>query len=158
MKRKAKQAMDDGDIIRAIIREAVDLDREISAKSERLKDCKRFLAETAASRPKEHLPTNNGGRSWRMEGEGGCACNVAFPSPILKSRLEGDLLAECRKLAGKEAGKLLAPIDAAKPVHDFRAAALEVLGVEKGAKLVSLCESPAVPRVSFETKNQRNPA
>jgi hypothetical protein len=162
MKRKAKQAKetgtDDSAILRAIIAEAVELDREISAKQERLKDCKRYLAEVAAGRPGEHLPTGNGGRSWRMEGESGCAVNVAFPAPILRARLEGDLLAACRKLAGKLAGKLFSPIDAMKPAPDFRAAALASLGSSKGAKLVALCESPAAPRVSFETKTARNPA
>lgn len=158
MKRKPKQATDENAILRAVIQEAVALDREISDKGERLKDCKRFLADVAAARPLEMLPTNNGGRSWRMEGEGGCAVNVAFPAPILKSRIEGDLLAECRKLAGKLAGKLLAPIDAMRPVPDFRAAALALLGGAKGARLVSICEAPAAPRVSFETKAPRNPA
>lgn len=162
MKRKAKQAKetgaDEAAILRAIIAEAVELNRDIAAKEERLKDCKRYLVEVAAGRTGEHLPTGNGGQSWRMEGEGGCAVNVAFPAPILRARLEGDLLALCRKMAGKLAGAMFSPIDAAKPAPDFRAAALASLGSAKGARLVALCESPAAPRVSFETKVSRNPA
>ena len=158
MKRKARQATDENAILRAVILESVELDRDISAKAERLKELKAFLCEAAAARPAEHLPTNNGGRSWRMEGEAGCAVNVAFPSPILKSRVEGALLAECRKLAGKLSAKLFSPVDSVRPVPEFRPDALAILGGVKGAKLIALCESAAVPRVSFETKAARNPA
>lgn len=157
MKREAKQATDELAIMRAVILEAVEIDRDICAKVERLKELKAFLCEFAAGRKGEHLPTNNGGRSWRMEGTAGCAVNVAFPAPILKARLEGVLLSECRKIAGKLAGKLFAPVDSVRPVPDFRQDALERLGGVKGAKLIALCESAASPRVSFETKATRNP-
>lgn len=138
--------------LKALVREAVELDRELAAKRKRLDEVKTALKDEAAKRTGEHVETGNGGRSWRYEGEDGSICNVVFAAPLLASVVKGDAFEPMKALAGTVWKKLFTFETAYKLVPDFRAAAVGFLGQEKADKLVSLCERPAGVRVSFETK------
>lgn len=140
--------------LRAVVAEAVSLDREKSDIEARLKDIKALLVAEAQGRAEEHTQTVGGGSSWIAEGNDGCIARVTFPSPKLASSIKGvgKKIAQVMELAGKSFARLFSQEPSWKPVDDFREAAVEELGQKDGRKLVKLLEGPSTTSVSFETK------
>lgn len=143
--------------IKVLIREAVELDRELAIKKKRLDELKTSLKDEAARRKGEQVETGNGGRSWRYEGEDGSICNVVFAAPLLESVVKGEAFEPLKALAGAVWKKLFTFETSYKLIPNFRAAAAGFLGTDKAGKLVALCERPAGVRVSFETKRLAEP-
>ena len=139
--------------LQATVTEAVALDREIAAMTERLKALKLTLVTEAGQRPEEHTATDGGGSSWTAEGNDGCVVRVTFPAPKLKATIagEGSAIEKIRSLAGKCFHALFTQVPAYKPVPKFREAAEQLLGKDS-KKLIKACESTSSPSVSFETK------
>ena len=139
--------------LRNLVTEAVSLDREIAAKTERLKVLKADLVSEAGTRPDEYTGTAGGGHSWLAEGADGCVARVTFPAPKLKATIAGDSSAieKVRKLAGSAFARLFNQVPAYKPVAGFRDEAEALLGKD-ARKLIKACETNSSPTVSFETK------
>jgi hypothetical protein len=139
--------------LKAMVSEAVELDRDIREKENRLKQLKAMLVTEAESRTDEHAETDGGGSSWQYAVDGVAAVTVSFPAPSLKSSIPGvgKTIEKVMHAAGKAFSRLFEQVPAWKPVPDFRAAAEKELG-RGAAKLVKLCESASSPRVAFETK------
>lgn len=140
--------------LRSLATQAVELDREVAEKTERLKALKAQLVAEAKSRGEEHTRTEGGGRSWITEGSGGCVVRVTFPANRLKSSIKGEgaAIEKVRGLAGRHFPELFEQAPSYSPAQDFRRRCEELLGTRGGRALVRLCESKSSPTVSFETK------
>ncbi len=70
-----------------LVTEAVSLDREISDQTERLKELKAQLVETAREREEELTPTDGGGLRWTAEGNDGCIARARKhpANPLVKA-------------------------------------------------------------------------
>ena len=136
-----------------LVTEAVSLDREISDQTERLKELKAQLVETAREREDELTPTDGGGLRWTAEGNDGCIARVNFPAPSIKSKIEGEgkAIEKIKQLAGAVFSRLFIPTITFKPVENFRHEAKALLVKPDANKLIKLCQSESAPRVSFET-------
>jgi hypothetical protein len=141
-------------VLRHKITQAVSLDREIAEQTELLKAIKAELIIEARSREDQHQPTDGGGTTWSSQGVDGCAVTVAFPSPSLRSKIDGEAKGfdKIKAAAGKFFDRLLVPVLTYRPITGFRDEAQALLGKPDGRKLIKLCESATTPRVSFETK------
>lgn len=136
-----------------IVDEAVTLVRQIKKDSDRLKALKLDLIEEAKSSPWECIATEGGGKSWTAEGKDGSVARVTFPADSLSSEIkEGEpIMEKIRKLTGKVFDRLFRPSVSYRPVAEFRAEAVTLLGEIAGNQLIDLCESETSPRLSFET-------
>jgi hypothetical protein len=144
--------------LKALITEAVALDREINEKDALLKELKRQIVAEAESRPDEHADAEHGdGRAWTANGDDGCITRVNFPAPTLKSKIDGEgkAIEKIRAAAGRVFAELFVPAVSYKPCDNFRDKAEALLG-KAASKLVKLCTTESAPRVSFETKETSN--
>ncbi len=150
--------MNDGKLMQKITR-AVLLDREIAVMTKELKTLKSELVDEAATRTEEQVPTLGDGASWTMEGEDGCVCRVTFPAQSLSASIKASskIAHKLAEIAGRFFPKLFEQVHAFKPVDNFRAYAVELLGARDGNRLIKLCESKSSPTVNFETKNKMEP-
>ena len=139
--------------IQNLVTEAVSLDREISEQTDRLKELKAKLVETAREHEDELTPTDGGGLRWTAQGNDGCIARVNFPAPSLKSKIEGEgkAIERIKQLAGAVFSRLFVPTISFKPVENFRDEAKALLVKADGNKLIKLCQTESAPRVSFET-------
>lgn len=137
-----------------LVAEAVELDRNIAEGQERLKAIKSLLAQEAESRQEEATPTEGGGTSIEFAGRDGCIARVTTAGATLKATIKGEGrdIEKVREAAGREFGRLFAPVLAYKPVDNFRDEAAALLGTKEAAKLVKLCTTAGKVTVSFETK------
>jgi hypothetical protein len=142
--------------LKNLVTEAVLLDREINEKSERLKELKSKLVETARVHDHELLPTDGGGLRWTVEGNDGCIARVNFPMPTLKAKIDGEgkTIEKIKKLAGVLFSKLFVPTISFKPVANFREETTTLLAKADATKLIKLSQSDTTPRVSFETADR----
>lgn len=136
-----------------LVTEAVSLEREISEQTDRLKEIKALLVETARERADEHTPTDGGGQRWTAEGSDGCIARVNFPAPTVKSKIEGEgkAIEKIKQLAGTAFTRLFIPTISYKPVENFREETKALLAKTEAGKLIKLCQTESAPRVSFET-------
>lgn len=141
--------------LRALVAEAVSLDRQKSEIENRLKEIKADLLCEADTRRDEHTPTDGGGSSWTAEGNDGCIARVTFPGAKLKSSIPGvgAAIQKIQQAAGRAFGLLFSQIPAWKPCEDFRHRAAELLGPREAKKLIKLCETASSPTISYETKD-----
>ena len=137
-----------------LVAEGVDVDRQIRELTNRRKAIKDALVFEAESRTEELQPTEGGGKSLRFVGNDGCAANVVFPSPSLKSKIEGvgKTIEKVMAAAGRHFQELFQQVPAWKPMDGFRDRAEQLLGRD-ARKLIKLCEVDSQPSVSFETKD-----
>jgi hypothetical protein len=140
--------------LKTTVEKAIALDRHIRDEQQQLKEIKRLLVKEAQSRPDELVPTDGGGSSIRFVDWNGCAANVAFPAPTLKSTIDGvgKTIEKIMEAAGSNFYGLFDETPAWKPKAAFRDLAAELLGRGAG-KLIRLCQTESQPRVSFETKD-----
>lgn len=139
--------------IQNLVTQAVSLDREISEQTERLKMLKAELVETAREHEDELTPTDGGGLRWTAEGHDGCIARVNFPAPSLKSKIEGEgkVIDKIKLLAGAVFNRLFIPTISFKTAENFRDEVKALLAKGEATKLIKLCQTESVPRVSFET-------
>lgn len=144
------------DKLQKLVTKAVVLHREIADKNEQLKVLKSTLIQEAKLHPKEHLPTDSGGKRWSAEGTNGCVARVSFPAAALLSEIDGkcDLIEQCKAVAGESFRKLFTPVKTYQLADDFQAEAIALLPAEKVKELTKLCEGEVSPRVSFETAKE----
>lgn len=137
-----------------LVAEAVSLDREISEKTERLKELKSQLATEAETRIDEATPTDGGGKSLVFEGGDGCIARVTTAGATLKSSIkgEGKDIEKVRNAADRHFEKLFSPVLSYRPVDGFRDQAVALLGAKEARVLLKLCTNPGKTTVSFETK------
>lgn len=140
------------DNLKAIIAEAVSLDRSIALDTERLRQIKQHLLEFSAGDEERLVPTPSGGQSWQYEGNDGCIVRVSFPRDRITGNIPEKQLAKIRELAGAAFGELFESRQSYHPVSGFREKAGELLERSVGKRLLRACSSRSVPRVSFETK------
>jgi hypothetical protein len=143
-------------ILKNLVTEAVSLDREISEKTDRLKELKAELVVEARSREGELASTDGGGRRWTAEGSDGCIALVNFPAPTLKTKIDeaGEVIEKIKNLAAGVFAGLFAPTSSYRPVERFREEAAALLPKADASKLIKLCQSASAPRVSFETSER----
>lgn len=141
--------------IRALVTEAVCLDRDIAEKQARLKEIKEHLTIEADTRADEATETDGGGTSLIFDGADGCVARVTTAGATLKATIkgEGKDIEKVRAAAGTIFPKLFLPVLAYKPVENFRDEATALLGANEGRKLIKLCTNPGKTTVSFETKD-----
>lgn len=146
--------------IKLLVSEAVALDRELSEKSEHLKELKRAIVFEAQGHTDEHNPTEGGGSSWTAQGADGCVVRVSFPAPGLRAAVEGEgqAIEKIRSCAGRFFPQLFNQMPRYRPVENFRDEAERQLGPQAARKLIRLCEMESAPRVSFETKEKAEAA
>jgi hypothetical protein len=142
------------EMLRALVFEAVSLDRKIAAEAEVLKQMKKRLIAEAQSRPEELIRIADGGKSLAFESHDGCVARVTFPKPTLKANIDGEglLIEKLRTLACPHFAALFSQAPSYVPTPGFRESAEKMLGKEDAAALIKLCTSKSTPRVSFETK------
>jgi hypothetical protein len=140
--------------LKALVAEAVALDRDVSEKTDRLKALKAQLVAEAEGRPEEYTATDGGGASWQMQGNDGCLARVSFPSPTLKAKIDGEGKAwdKIKAIVGPAALRLFAPAVTYKLLPEFRDLATSQLPAADARKLIKLVTTESAPRVSFETK------
>lgn len=143
-------------MLKNLVTEAVSLDRDISEKTDRLKEIKAGLVAEARSRESELAPTDGGGTRWTAEGSDGCIARVNFPAPTLKAKFDGEgkAIEKIKHLAGSVFSRLFIPAISYKPVESFRDEAAVLLPKAEAKKLIKLCEGASAPRVSFETTDR----
>ena len=143
-------------MLKNLVTEAVSLDRDISEKTDRLKEIKAGLVAEARSRESELAPTDGGGTRWTAEGNDGCIARVNFPAPSLKAKIDGEgkAIEKIKQLAGSVFSRLFIPAINYKPVESFRDEAAALLPKAEAKKLIKLCEGASAPRVSFETTDR----
>ncbi len=141
--------------LKILVKQAVDLDREIEEKQAKLKEIKSTLVAEANSRPEEHTETEGGGSSWTAEGSDGCICRVSFPAETLKDKIagEGKGIEKIKEAAGKFFTRLFLPSVNYTLAPNFRDEAKLLLGAASN-KLIKLCQKESSPRVSFETADK----
>lgn len=143
--------------LRALIDEAVELDREVTEKSERLKTLKATLVAEAKTRDDERVAVDGAGSKWTKAGANGCLCRVTFPGAHLKSSIDPESRPGQKiiTLAGTLKDRLFRATVVYRPVVTFRAQARELMG-GKAEKLIRACETESTPHVEFETKVERD--
>lgn len=141
--------------IRALVTEAVLLDREIAEKQARLKEIKEHLTIEADTRADEATETEGGGASLTFEGADGCIARVTTAGATLKATIkgEGKDIEKVKAAADRHFARLFSPVLAYKPCENFRDEAAALLGAVEARKLVKLCTNPGKTTVSFETKD-----
>lgn len=140
--------------LRTLIDAAVELDREVQDKTERLKELKAQLIAEAESRQEEQRSIEGSdGIKWVYNGNGGCIVRVTFPAAKLKASIDPSSKAgeKVLSIAGTSKLQLFTTRLLLEPVPSFRDLAREILG-GKAEKLITLCETTSSPRVEFETK------
>ena len=143
--------------LKAIVEEAIVLDRDIQDKEAKLKDLKKIIKAEAEGREDEQKETETGSTVWSFSVTDG-AVRVNWPAPKLKSTIDGEGkdIGTLKELAGTHWTKLFSPTIVYTLVADFRSEAKTLLGT--GAKkLIKLCESKSSPSVAFETKESPQP-
>jgi hypothetical protein len=140
--------------LRTLVDEAVNLDREITEKQDRLKEIKSTLVNEAESREDDLQPIGEDGRGITFAGHEGCVARVCFPSPALKSKINGETPAGAKVIErlGRFKDELLTPVLSYEPVSDFRERCRALFQPREAAKIIAACEGKSSPRVSFETK------
>lgn len=140
--------------IQSLVAEAVALDREISEKSERLKELKGLLASEAEARADEATPTDGGGASIVFEAPDGCIARVTTAGATLKSSIkgEGKDIAKIKDAADRHFLRLFEQTVSFRPIEGFREQAVSLLGAKEARVLIKLCTNPGKTTVSFETK------
>jgi hypothetical protein len=143
--------------LRKLVTKTVALHREVAEKTEQLKALKAALIEEARIHPDEHIANDKGGSRWIAEGKDGCIARVSFPVATLISEIEakGDLIDQCKAIAGDAFTALFTPVKIYQLVDDFRSEAKTQLPEAKATELTKLCENEASPRVSFETAKEK---
>lgn len=138
--------------LQTIVAEAVAIDREIRTREVRLRELKTLIVEEARRRGEAASPTEHGGSSIVLEGEGDVA-RVTFPAPAIKSRIDEESrdFPAIRQTAGKHFDQLFTPSGQFHPVPEFRALAEALCGRAAG-KLIKLCSRASAATVAFETK------
>ncbi len=142
--------------LKILVAEAVVLDRQKAEIEKLIKKIKAQLIAEADSRPDEHTETDGGGSRVRFEGADGCVAVITFPSPTLKSKIDGEgkTWDKIKTAAGHALRALFMPAVSYHPIPNFREMAREVLGRD-AAKLIKLCETETTPKVSFETADKQ---
>jgi len=142
--------------LKTIVREAVELDREIQRMAERLKELKSLLVKEACGREEDHEEADGGGTRWVAEGDNECIARVNFPAPTLKSKIDADSkdYAKLSERLGRLKEKLLQPVLAYRPVADFREQIQLHFSKPDARAIITLAETKSAPRVSFETKEK----
>jgi len=138
------------DEISSLVDEASSIESEILPmvpKIERLKEIKKLLAAEGEARPEEHETGKKGGKLWIADSATNRA-TVTFPAAAIKP--SEDAIEASRKIAGVAFGKLFDRDVVYSPVKAFRDVAEKLLAPAKVKKLISLCEVPTAPRVTFE--------
>jgi hypothetical protein len=140
--------------LKALVTEAVALDRELAEKTERLKELKEQLGQEAASRVEHAQPTEGGGKSLVLEGADGCIARVTTAGDTLKSSIkaEGRDIEKVKGAADRHFQRLFETVIAYKPIANFREEAASLLGAKDATKLVKLVTNPGKTTVAFETK------
>ena len=140
--------------LRALVAQAVRLDRGIHQAQEKLKGFKAQIAAEAETRADEAVATEGGGTSITFEGIGGCIARVTTAGPTLKSAVKptDKKFDKIKEAACGFFTRLFETEVVYKPVAEFRDRATELLGRGAGT-LIKLCETPGKTMVSFETKN-----
>ncbi len=140
--------------LKALVAEAVELDRNINEGQERLKELKAQLAAEAESRAEDATATDGGGTSIEFAGHDGCIARITTAGATLKSsvKAEGRDIEKVKAAADRHFTRLFETVIAYKPVANFREEAASLLGAKDGAKLVKLVTNPGKTTVSFETK------
>jgi hypothetical protein len=143
--------------LRKLVSKTVALHREVAEKSEQLKALKAALVEESRLHPGDHVANDKGGSRWTADGNDGCIARVSFPAPTLISEIDakGDLIAQCKAIAGDAFTALFSPVKIYQLVDDFRSEAKTQLPEAKAIELTKLCENEASPRVSFETAKEK---
>ena len=138
--------------LKKLVDNAVDLHREIGAKTEQLKRLKLRLVEEARVHPETLAVTESGGTRWTAEGTDGCIARVNFPAPGIVAEIESDTeaLEKIEAAAGAKFRRLFTSVRVFQPVRDFRKRAAALLPAPKAKELIGLCENQVAPRVSFE--------
>lgn len=136
--------------LQLLIDEAIALQRDLSAKTERLKTLKSALIAEAQNRPETHVPTESGGKRWTALGSDGCLARVSFPVPSLTSEIDSGTADKIKKIAPGHFDNLFVPVTSYRPVRNLRTLALELLPKWTVEAVLALCESEIAPRVSFE--------
>lgn len=128
------------------------LNREIAAKTERLKEIKALLVAEARAHKQDCTATDGGGLRWTATSTDGCVARVNLPAPALKSKFEEEdkVITSIRAVAGASFGHLFTSAVVYKPVENFRGEVATLLGKAEGKKLLKLCLGESAPRVSFE--------
>lgn len=142
--------------LKALVAQAIEIDRRYVEIEDELKELKKALIVEALSRTDEYTETEGGGKAWTAMDDEGNIARVNFPSPALKSKIDGagKTIEKIREVAGKWFADLFDQAPAYKPKAEFRSFAEKFLG--KGAgKLIKLCSTESAPRVSFETKEKQ---
>lgn len=139
--------------LKALVTEAVDLDRMIAQNTDRLAELKSLLVAEAVSREEQQTKTDGGGWSLTMEGTNGCIARVTQPGPKLKSSVDAEKPAGAKLMAlvGKFKDQLFTPRLTYVPVENFRDKVANLFGGQ-ARKIISACEGKASPQVAFETK------
>lgn len=140
--------------LKALVAEAVELDRNIREGAERLKDLKEQLAVEAESRAEHATATDGGGTSIEFAGDDGCIARVTTAGATLKSsvKAEGRDIEKVKAASDRHFTRLFETVIAYKPIEGFRDEAVSLLGTKDGAKLIKLMTNPGKTTVSFETK------
>lgn len=123
----------------------------IAGHEKKFKAIKAKLAVLGVQYKDEWEPTTGGGNSWLAQGTDLIA-RVTYPADKLKDAIDASSKAfiAIRTAAGDAFKHLFEAANFFKPVAKFREKAVEILGSEKGGKLIKLCESDNEPKVSFE--------
>ena len=142
--------------LQKLVTKTVALHREIAEKTEELKALKATLVQEAKLHPKDHVQTDSGGKRWTAAGSNGCVARVSFPTATLVSEVDGkgELIEQCKAVAGEAFRKLFTPVKIYQLVENFRTEAKTLLPEAKAEELTKLCENEAAPRVSFETARE----
>jgi hypothetical protein len=142
---------------RALVAEAVSLDRQIAEWQQRLKDLKGDLIERACKRPEsDRIATEGGGWTWTAEGNDGCVCQVIMPGPKLRTTFDPKVKAHEKILArfGDAVKSLFTKRMVYDAVENFRAAVENDFPPAQAAKLIAACETQSEARVAFQTADR----
>ena len=137
--------------IRRLVDAALREKLAVAEHEKKFKAIKAKLAALGVGWRDEWEPTPGGGSSWIAQGTGFIA-RITYPADKLKEAIDASSKAfiPIRKMAGDAFKHLFEAANFYKPVAKFREKAVEILGREKGGKLIKLCESDNEPKVSFE--------
>ena len=147
--------------LRALIGQAIRLDRGIKQAEQKLKGLKAEIALELEARPE--LPTNateGGGTSVVFEGTGNNIARVTWAGRSLKGSISttDKNLPRIKQLAGADFPTLFKSEMHFVPIERFRETAAELLGTLQSRPLIKLCENAGKTSVSFETKAETVPA
>lgn len=140
--------------LKALVAEAVALDREATKIDAKLKVIKALLTTEAKLRSEDATKTDGGGTSITLEGLDGCIARITKAGRTLRASIK-DSDEDLNKIIKACNGYFVRLFEQTKtfvPVVDFREQAEDSLGKEAAAKLVKLVTNPGKTTVSFETK------